>query len=66
MGKVHYLKSIETEAKKYWGDQASVVIDVCSSLLSDQGDQGVWVFPVGEIAHDRNSIRCCKGELDLE
>eukprot|EP00435_Cladocopium_sp_Y103_P065780 s30_g27.t1 len=30
VGKVHYLKSIETEAKKYWGNQASVVIDVCS------------------------------------
>lgn len=32
VGKVHYLKSIETEAKKYWGDQASVVIDVCSPV----------------------------------
>lgn len=54
MGKVHYLKSIETEAKKYWGNQASVVIDVCSSLLSDQG----FGFSGGTkwVAHDRSKI----------
>jgi hypothetical protein len=54
VGKVHYLKSIETEAKKYWGNQASVVIDVCSSLLSDQG----FGFSGGTkwVAHDRSKI----------